>query len=110
MQRIGAMIGSPGDASEERRAITDAILRWNAVNRDKGIFVEPVKWETHATPGLQGRPQGMINAELIQFVEETPDTVITLTTHEKVLVKESADEVVRKAVEYGRSLRVFPDV
>jgi hypothetical protein len=65
MQRIGAMIGSPADASEERQAITDAILRWNAVNRDKGIIVEPVKWETHATPGLQGRPQGMINAELV---------------------------------------------
>jgi len=56
---------------------------------------------------LNGRPF-VVNAELIQFVEETPDTVITLTTHEKVLVKESADEVVRRAVEYGRSLRVFP--
>jgi hypothetical protein len=65
MQRIGAMIGSPSDASKERQAITEAILRWNAVNRDKGIIIEPVKWETHATPGLGGRPQGMINAELI---------------------------------------------
>jgi hypothetical protein len=60
------MIGSPGDAVEERQAITDTILRWNAVNRDdKGIIIEPVKWETHATPGLEGRPQGMINEELI---------------------------------------------
>lgn len=65
MQRIGVMIGSPSDAGDERQAITDALLRWNAVNRDKGIILEPVKWETHATPGLQGRPQGMINAELI---------------------------------------------
>jgi hypothetical protein len=63
--RIGAMIGSPGDAAEERQAITDTILRWNAVNRDEGIMLEPVKWETHATPGLEGRPQGMINEELI---------------------------------------------
>ena len=52
----------------------------------------------------------VINAELIQFIEETPDTVITMTTHEKVLVKESADEVIRRVVEFGRSLRVFPDV
>jgi hypothetical protein len=60
------MIGSPGDATQERQGITDTILRWNAVNgSDKGIFLEPVKWETHATPGLQGRPQGMINEELI---------------------------------------------
>lgn len=66
IQRIGVMIGSPGDAAQERQAITDTILRWNAVNgADKGIFLEPVKWETHATPGLEGRPQGMINEELI---------------------------------------------
>ena len=65
-QRIGAMIGSPGDAAQERQAITDTILRWNAVNgADKETFLEAVKWETHATPGLQGRPQGMINEELI---------------------------------------------
>ena len=65
-KRIGAMIGSPGDAAEERQAITETILRWNAANgTDKGIFLDPVKWETHATPGLEGRPQGMINEELI---------------------------------------------
>lgn len=29
------------------------------------VNVEPVRWETHSTPGLQGRPQGMINEELI---------------------------------------------
>jgi len=58
---------------------------------------------------LNGRPF-VINAELIQFIEETPDTVITMTTHEKVLVKESADEVIRRVVEFGRRLRVFPNV
>ncbi len=35
-----------------------------------------------------------LNAEWIQSVEETPDTVITLTTGEKILVKNSAEEVV----------------
>lgn len=65
MRRIGAMIGSPSDATDERQAITEAILRWNAINRAKSIFIEPVKWESHATPGLEGRPQGMINEELV---------------------------------------------
>ncbi|QDV37593.1 hypothetical protein ElP_55330 [Tautonia plasticadhaerens] len=59
------MIGSPGDATEERQAITDTILKWNAANKAQGLWVEPVKWETHSTPGLDGRPQGMINEELI---------------------------------------------
>ena len=50
----------------------------------------------------------IVNAELIQFLEETPDTVITLVNHEKIVVKESVDEVVRRIIEYGRSLRALP--
>jgi flagellar protein FlbD len=49
----------------------------------------------------------VVNAELIQFVEETPDTVITLLNHEKIVVKEKADEVVKRSVEYHRSVRSF---
>ena len=53
----------------------------------------------------------VINAELIKFVEKTPDTLITLTTGDKLMVLESLAEVVAKAVEYGRRLRCFsPDV
>jgi flagellar protein FlbD len=49
----------------------------------------------------------VVNAELIQYVEATPDTVITLVNHEKLVVKEPVDEVIRRTVEYGRSLRVM---
>lgn len=66
IQRFGAMIGSPGDAVTERQAVTEAILRWNAHSgRSVNAYLDPVRWETHATPGLKGRPQGMINEELI---------------------------------------------
>ena len=34
-----------------------------------------------------------INADLIETVEETPDTIITLTTGKKIIVKESRQEV-----------------
>ena len=37
--------------------------------------------------------QFTLNADLIETVEETPDTVITLTTGRKVIVKESRQEV-----------------
>jgi len=47
----------------------------------------------------------VLNAELIRTVEETPDTTITLTTGERMMVTESMDEVVKRSVAYGRSLR-----
>lgn len=50
----------------------------------------------------------VVNAELILFVEETPDTVITLLNHEKMVVRESADEIVRRVIEYARTIRSFP--
>ena len=45
------------------------------------------------------------NAELIKFVEATPDTLLTLSSGDKLIVRESVDEVVKKAVEYGRAVR-----
>ena len=56
---------------------------------------------------LNGR-QFVVNAELIKFIEETPDTVITLTTQEKIVVIEPIDEVIRLAVEYNRTIRMIP--
>ncbi len=49
----------------------------------------------------------VVNAELVRFLEETPDTVITLLNHEKVVVREPVDEVVRRVVDYQRGIRSF---
>ena len=49
--------------------------------------------------------QFVMNAELIKYIESTPDTLITMTTGDRVLVKESSGEVVKRVVEYGRMLR-----
>ena len=49
----------------------------------------------------------VVNAELIKFVERTPDTLITLTTGDKLMVRESLEEIVGRAIEYGRRLRCF---
>lgn len=49
----------------------------------------------------------VLNAELIETVEETPDTVITLMNGNKVLVEEGMDEIIRLVIEYRRSLNRF---
>lgn len=48
----------------------------------------------------------VINADIIQVVEETPDTVITLTTGTKYIVKESCEEIKDKVISYKRSIFV----
>jgi flagellar protein FlbD len=50
----------------------------------------------------------VLNAELIRYVETRPDTFITLTTNERLVVRESMDEVVHLAIDYQRSKHLFP--
>ena len=47
----------------------------------------------------------MVNSELIKFIENAPDTVITLVTGEKIVVLETAEEVMSKILQYRRELR-----
>jgi flagellar protein FlbD len=56
-----------------------------------------------------GGKELVVNADLIRFVEATPDTLLSLTTGEKVMVQESVDEVIRRVIEYGRALRSMRD-
>jgi len=46
----------------------------------------------------------VLNAEIIRTVESTPDTNIMLTTGDHLIVRESLDEVIDRAVEYKKSL------
>jgi flagellar protein FlbD len=50
----------------------------------------------------------VLNAELIRYVEARPDTFITLTNGERLVVRESMDEVLHRAIDYQRSKQLFP--
>ncbi len=46
----------------------------------------------------------IINAELIEIIEDTPDTVITLTSGKKFIVSESTEEIRDLVIEYKRKI------
>jgi len=47
-----------------------------------------------------------VNSDLIKFVEQTHDTVLTLINGDKVVVRESLEEVIRRTLEFRRSILV----
>lgn len=55
---------------------------------------------------LNGK-QFVLNADLIRTVEERPDTTVTLINGDTLVVREDVQEVVRRAIEYGRAIRAF---
>ena len=46
----------------------------------------------------------IVNADLIEHVEVTPDTVVALTTGQKFMVLESAEEVVDRVIQFRRAI------
>lgn len=46
----------------------------------------------------------ILNADLIVEVQETPDTVITLNNGKKLLVKDSADDIISKVITYRQRI------
>ena len=49
----------------------------------------------------------ILNAELIETIEQTPDTVVTLMNGKKLIVDEPMEEVVRRVMAYRRALHKF---
>jgi len=43
-----------------------------------------------------------VNSDLIEYIEETPDTIITMTNSDKVVVQEGMTKVIEKVVRYRR--------
>jgi flagellar protein FlbD len=46
----------------------------------------------------------VINADLIETIEATPDTVITLTTGKKIVVADNVEAIVERVMDYKRAI------
>jgi flagellar protein FlbD len=57
---------------------------------------------------LRGEPM-FVNADLIESVEMTPDTVLTLVDGRRILVDEAPEVVVDRVVDFRASLLLFAD-
>ena len=49
----------------------------------------------------------VINAEQIRYVETTPDTMITIMNGDKIVVKDTLEDVVERAIQYHRQVRAL---
>ena len=52
---------------------------------------------------LNGRPL-MVNSDLIEQIEETPDTVVTLTSGNKLIVRDSMQQIQQKIIDFKRRI------
>lgn len=56
------------------------------------------------------RKDFVLNTDLIKFIEDVPDTLITLTSGDKIFIMETKEEVILKVLEYKRMLKMIPEL
>lgn len=49
----------------------------------------------------------VVNTDLIEFLEAIPDTIISLTTGKKIMVKETIDEIIEKVEDFKRRINQY---
>ena len=49
----------------------------------------------------------VVNCDLIESIESTPDTVVTLTSGNKLIVRESLEEITRRVIDFKRQIYGF---
>jgi flagellar protein FlbD len=52
----------------------------------------------------------LLNADVVEWIEQTPDTLVGLLNGDRFLVRESPEELVRRIVEFKRSVMAAPAV
>jgi hypothetical protein len=102
------LIASPGDVQAERDMITEVIHEWNYLNsREKGIVLLPLRWETHASPELNERPQGVINRQVVDQCDMAVGVFWTrMGTPTGVAASGTAEEVQRVG-EAGKPVMLY---
>lgn len=61
-----------------------------------------IKLTKFNSDGIKG--EFILNADHIESIEETPDTVVTLTNGKKLIVQDRMEDIVRKVMVYKRNL------
>ncbi len=106
------LIASPRDVSKERDIIREEIHRWNSMHAtEMKMVLQPVGWETDATPDLQERGQAVINRQLVDNCDMLIGVFWTrLGTPTPQAESGTVEEIERAANEGKRCIVYFSDV
>lgn len=105
---IPVMIASPGDVLEERNLVRDIIHEWNDIHSmQTNSVLMPVGWETHSSPDLGGRPQALINKNVLEICVLLVGVFWTCIGTPTDDAESGTAEEIRKHVNAGKPAMVY---
>ncbi len=102
------LIASPGDVAQERDIVSEVIHEWNYLNaREKGIILLPLRWETHSSPEMGDRPQGIINRQVVDQCDMVVGVFWTKLGTPTGLAASGTIEEIDQAAEKGKIIMLY---
>jgi len=102
------LIASPSDVGEERSTIPEVINEWNAVSSvTTKIILMPLKWETNTTPLLGGRPQAIINDQIVKDADLLVGVFWTRIGTDTGLAISGTAEEIQQFVDAGKPVMLY---
>ena len=107
-QVVRVLIASPNDVMEERERIERAIHRWNADHAEStGTVLLPVRWEANATAEMGGRPQAIINRQLVDSSDALIGVFWTRLGTPTGVAESGTAEEIQRAIDAGKHVSLY---
>ncbi|MEO4026548.1 OST-HTH/LOTUS domain-containing protein [Chromobacterium vaccinii] len=102
------LIASPGDVADERAVIPEIVNEWNAVSAySTKIILMPIKWEVNTTPLLGGRPQQVINDQIVKDADLLVGVFWTRIGTKTGMAESGTAEEIQQFVDSGKPVMLY---
>lgn len=102
------LVASPSDVAEERNVIPEIVNEWNAVSAfSTKIILMPVKWEVNTTPLLGGRPQQIINDQIVKDADLLVGVFWTRIGTKTGVAESGTAEEIQSFVDSGKPVMLY---
>ena len=102
------LIASPSDVPDERSVIPEIVNEWNAVSAfSTKIILMPIKWEVNTTPLLGGRPQQIINDQIVKDADLLVGVFWTRIGTKTEMAESGTAEEIQQFVDSGKPVMLY---
>lgn len=102
------LIASPSDVADERAVIPEIVNEWNAVSAySTKIILMPIKWEVNTTPLLGGRPQQVINDQIVKDADLLVGVFWTRIGTKTEMAESGTAEEIQQFVDSGKPVMLY---
>jgi hypothetical protein len=101
-------VASPSDVKDELSILSELVTEWNVHHgANKGVYVELVRWETHAFPAVGDRPQAIINRQVLDDSDLVVGIFWSHFGSPTGVAESGTEEEIERSISQGKKVMVY---